>query len=301
MAAPGPTQTAVAIAGADVLRLRLMHSFRAARGSDHALYARLFPDLQTPDQPPPAAVFERDLVPTSFVLEVDGADAGFAYVQVLEGTGYVRQILLEPAFRGRGLGIVLMRECARRFLAAGCATWCLNVRPDNAPAVALYRRCGLRLAYASISVRIAWDRVGALPAGAGAVTPVAPADAARIDAAFGLPPGLAAAQVRHPARVVRQVVQAGECTGFAAFDPSFPGCFPFRARSAAAMRALLDGLRPHALPEHDDIQLVFEDSAALAAALERAGGRRTMEFVHFRGPLAAGADGAPALGPPSQG
>lgn len=260
---------------------------RDATAADYPLYVRLFPDMLTPDEPPPPEAFAADIAPQAFVLCVDGEDAAIGYLEILEEVGYVRQIMVVPEFRGQGLGAELMREAVRRFSAAGCERWCLNVRPDNGPAIALYRRFGLEFAYASTSVRIPWAKVASLPMGGGEVSDAHRDEAVEIERAFGLPSGLVAAQIEHRERVVRVVRDDRTVCGVACFNPAFPGCFPFRARTASHMRALLDALRPSARPELDDIQLVFEDSPDLARALESAGGRRTMDFVHYRGALPA--------------
>lgn len=56
--------------------------------------------------------------------------------------GWVNYLAVDPARRGRGHGRALMAEAERRLLALGCPKLNLQVRADNAAAIAFYERLG---------------------------------------------------------------------------------------------------------------------------------------------------------------
>ncbi|NOU29806.1 MAG: GNAT family N-acetyltransferase, partial [Polyangiaceae bacterium] len=90
-----------------------MRTIRPATAADYEAFARMFPELKTPDPTPSAATWERDLVPTTAIVEEDGAVCGYCYVQTLAEAGYVRHLVVAPEGRGKGLGRV--HERAVRF------------------------------------------------------------------------------------------------------------------------------------------------------------------------------------------
>ncbi len=264
-----------------------MQVMRPATAADYALYARLFPDLHVPDPVPSRDRYERDVVPFAFVCERDGQPVGLALVQPLDAVGYVRQLLVVRERRRQGVGRALLLEAARRFVVAGCGKWCLNVAPDNSSARALYTSLGLNRVHDSAAVRVEWSSTEALPVGGVAVRAARPMDVRPAEAALSLPAGLLERQCELEGRVVIVALDdGGDYRGAASFDPAFPGCAVFRAVSAEDMFALLLALRPAARPGDAELQLVLEDSPALVDALERIGGRRVLDFEHWRGALA---------------
>jgi ribosomal protein S18 acetylase RimI-like enzyme len=56
--------------------------------------------------------------------------------------GWVNYLAVHPDMRGQGLGTCLMREAEAHLLALGCPKLNLQVRADNAQAVAFYHRLG---------------------------------------------------------------------------------------------------------------------------------------------------------------
>ena len=74
-------------------------------------------------------------------------------------------------------------------------------------------------------------------------------------------------------------------TAAAVFDPTFPGAYPFRAKTIDDATSLLHALRPHARPNDDIINVVTEDQEALADALIAIGATVRIETMHMRGPL----------------
>ncbi len=60
---------------------------------------------------------------------------------------------------------------------------------------------------------------------------------------------------------------------------------PFRAEQPELAPALLEAARPHALPQHDWVQLVIENDAALAAAIANGGTALKLEMFHMQGAI----------------
>ena len=261
---------------------------------DYPLFAELFAHLETGDEPPPRERFIADLLAESRILVATGPDgqqqpAGYLYSQVLDGVGYVRQIVLVPAQRGRGLARAALLLLAGELRAAGCTRWCLNVRPDNTPAVALYTSLGMRREYGSVALRLAWSAAAALPPPAEPHQSelLAPMHDAAVEAGFGLLPGQLAG-ARAAGRVLCAVRdEGGAAVAVAVFDPHFPGAFPFRARRPALAQPLLAALRSHARPGDPEVHLVVEGDDPLAEHLLGAGAVVKLRFDHYGGALPA--------------
>ena len=262
---------------------------RPATAADLDHFARLFPDLGVDDPLPTRERWERSLAPDTMFFEEGGAVVAYAYVQTLQAVGYVRHLVVDPAHRGRGVGRAVMDAVAARLRAAGCSRWCLNVKPDNAPALRLYRSAGMEVAYESTAFRFGWDLVERLPRGGRAVIARAaePGEDTAVEDAFGLPAGqLAAARARSGLVLLRLVDPAapGDArVGIASFDPGFPGAFPFRVAASALAAPLLEALRPYARPEPPYMQVVIEDDTALTHALIDAGATVQLSALHLRG------------------
>ena len=71
---------------------------------------------------------------------------GYAIILLQRGTSLARlySFAIEPSYRGRGVGLALLAEAERLAVEQGCAFMRLEVRPDNAAAVARYRAVGYR-------------------------------------------------------------------------------------------------------------------------------------------------------------
>ncbi|MEM9456833.1 MAG: GNAT family N-acetyltransferase [Myxococcota bacterium] len=262
---------------------------RPATTDDYPDFARLFPELATGDPVPAPQIWENEIAPNTVVLEAGDSIAGYVYVQILDGLGYIRHVIVDPAHRGRGFGRVLMQQAAQRIREAGIERWCLNVKPDNIPAVQLYTRVGMTRKHASVSMRMGWAIIERLPPPDEALvtTPLPTDDDAEIERALALPPGLLTQQHGRDDVHLLLCRQGTAPMGMAAFAPQFPGAYPFRANSAAVARALLTAMQPLANPAHDYVQLVFENQPQVATAFDAAGATRFLEFVHFAGDVPA--------------
>lgn len=80
------------------------------------------------------------------VAERDGALVGYAMVGFRTGSalGRVFSLAVDPVQARSGVGRALLDACEARARARGCTAVRLEVRADNAAAVALYRAAGYR-------------------------------------------------------------------------------------------------------------------------------------------------------------
>ncbi|MGH9358143.1 MAG: ribosomal protein S18-alanine N-acetyltransferase [Terriglobia bacterium] len=87
--------------------------------------------------------------PGSVVLVAeDGASTGaigYATVRAICGEAEILHLAVNPAHQHAGVGKAILQEVCRRLRAAGAHTLYLEVRPSNAPALALYRGFGFTL------------------------------------------------------------------------------------------------------------------------------------------------------------
>lgn len=268
-------------------------TLRPARPDDYPAFVALFPELRVDEAVPDAERWWATLGPRTLVIDLDGLVAAYVYFQVLAGSGYIRHVVVHPDHRGRGLGLRLLNAVAERLRDAGCRTWCLNVKPDNTAAIGLYHRVGMRTAYSSAAVRFTWDLVDRLPDCDLSLTtcPIDPAEDAAIERALGLPSGQLADHRRVPTRIDLRLRDPADPQdlglGLASFVPTFPGAFPFRVARPSLARPLLAGMRTHALPHLDHVQVVIEGDEPLLAQLVAAGARIHMTFLHLEGPVPA--------------
>jgi GNAT superfamily N-acetyltransferase len=253
---------------------------RDATLADYDAYVELARELHTGDPVPSRERFAVDLRPRMMIAEDDAGVLGYALVEEMANVGYIRNIVSTPSRRRTGVGVALMEAIRVRFQAAGATTWCLNVMPDNTPAVGLYERFGLRMAYRSTILRL--PSSVALPPTSRTLVPAFAEHDAAIEAKFRLLPGqLASAR----AKSGRHVLQLDE-DGVFVFFPAMPGAFPFRLVApdlAATAIALLRTYAP--IPGAMFMQVGVEDDDALVAEVKRLGAYVERELLHLRGAL----------------
>jgi ribosomal-protein-alanine N-acetyltransferase len=81
--------------------------------------------------------------PGMFGMAVEGdPTAGFVLCRVMAGEAEVLTIAVEPAARGKGLGLMLMTAAIDGARALGAESLFLEVAVDNPVAAGLYRRLG---------------------------------------------------------------------------------------------------------------------------------------------------------------
>lgn len=78
-----------------------------------------------------------------YVVAEDGRDlVGYAGLMAVEAHGDVQTLAVAPAAQGRGIGARLLTDLLEEAARRGCRDVQLEVRADNAAALALYRRFG---------------------------------------------------------------------------------------------------------------------------------------------------------------
>ena len=124
---------------------------RPARPDDASAMARLFAavagERDRIGTEPPVDVDERTehfarSAASSMVAEAGDRIVGMANVDVGRfGAGDIG-MLVDAGWRGRGVGSGLLQAAIEWARAEGLHKLCLEVFPTNAPALALYRKCG---------------------------------------------------------------------------------------------------------------------------------------------------------------
>ncbi|HEY3545774.1 MAG TPA: GNAT family N-acetyltransferase [Propionicimonas sp.] len=77
-------------------------------------------------------------------FDVNDAIIGVATFSRVAEMSDLNRVIVHPEFRGRGIGASLVRAGLDWASAVGARRMLLEVRPDNEPAVALYRRLGFQ-------------------------------------------------------------------------------------------------------------------------------------------------------------
>lgn len=268
-------------------------TIRRATANDYGVYRVLFRELGIDDPIPSSDRFAVELVPRTLIYERDGAAIGYVNYDRLAANGYVRNLVVAPDARGGGVGAALMTAAADQLRARGVKDeWHLNVKADNAAAIRLYERFGMRVQHRSVALRFAWANLDRLPASDAAVTvlPVLDGDDDDIERALGILAGrLQMARTRQDRVTIQLRDEQLAPVGVACFDPAFPGAFPFCAARPELAGMLLRALAPRARPGDVELQIVIEDDDALADALMAAGAIVRMRLLHYAGPLPGGA------------
>jgi ribosomal-protein-alanine N-acetyltransferase len=254
---------------------------RPATPDDYGFFAELHVLLATGDPVPSASAWAQRMMPTSWIYERNAEPVGYAFTQPLKPTAYVRNVMVATRAQGQGVGRFLMQHQAQWLKGLGCTSWVLNVKPDNEPALRLYRGVGMRERFSSTAVRLQWSSVDKLADARATVRPLEPHEDAAAERTFDVVPGLLSAL--RTGSHVHGVERDGQLVGVARFDPHFPGVMPLRLRDNALARPLLESFRPFA--RHDWVQLFVEGDPPLAAALQSADAKKLMDVLHFSGPL----------------
>ena len=78
---------------------------------------------------------------------------------------YLEDLFVQPAHRGKGAGVALMRELARRAVDAECRRFVWAVLDWNEPAIAFYERLGAKVMRQWLTTRIEGDALASLARG----------------------------------------------------------------------------------------------------------------------------------------
>ena len=91
-------------------------------------------------------VFYYKLSPETFiVVECSSNVVGYA-IGLIEGdVGHIISLAVDPKFRGRGLGKLLLRELEKRLVSAGAKVFKLEVSVNNLIALRMYTSLGYRV------------------------------------------------------------------------------------------------------------------------------------------------------------
>jgi ribosomal protein S18 acetylase RimI-like enzyme len=256
---------------------------RDARPEDHALFCRFHDELGVRDPAPDAAWWAPHLAAGAFFVEEGGEAVAFAAAFPREDAGHVLHVIVAPAHRGRGLGRVLLDEAARRLRAAGCRRWYLNVIEGNAPALALYRRYGMRTAHVAVSLRFEDDVVEALAGARGVeVAELSDAEARAAEERYGL----CAGATNRPPGIGVGAWRALSMRGATRFVASTARSAPFKVDDAGVVRPLLDGMRAR-LPAGSAVKIVLEGQEEIAGWLVKHGAIEELRLLHLAGELPA--------------
>ncbi len=252
---------------------------RPAEASDHAVFARLFTELQTDEQVPSAAVFEREMMATTRIAENNGAGVGYVYFRPLVDFLHLSQLVTVPEVRRMGVARALMGAVVAEARLAECAFLSLNVLASNVSAIALYASLGFSFAYPSRGLDVPWSTADG--ADALVARPIEPSDDATFEREEHLPSGVLKAQRAQRGRFLRCVeTKTGRALGVLVHEG--PRLSVFRATDLAHARALLRALRPFAQGEDVPVRLVVENNAELADALIAAGAVQKLEMRHMQ-------------------
>lgn len=257
---------------------------RPARDEDYKAYTRLLTQLGTGDPAPPPSRWTDEIRGQTLCAERDGAVLGYVFGQSLAGVGYVRNLVTDLPARRQGVGAALMRAIAARFRADGCVRWCLNVKPDNVAARALYERIGMAEVLASTVVRLAWRDVARLPRADDVVTGPLDEDVDAVPGLSLLPGELAAARAL-PGRVFAMARRGDDVVGVAGFDPAFAGSPLFRVVDPDVARPLLEALAPCAPAGDERLRVYVEGQPGVRDVLVDAGGEVVMRVLRLEGHL----------------
>lgn len=257
---------------------------RAAIAADYEAYARLFGELGIDDPVPSRERFASDLARRIIVATAGGDVVGYLLFEILDDTGYVRNVVSDPAHRRGGVGVALMSVARERFVRAGATGWCLNVKADNVAALRLYEKCGMGPRYRSTVLRLPREIVLSRDPTL-ALVHVPPETDAVVETAFRLLPGQLASARKKPARMVVQLVRRDDILGVGVFVPTIPGAFPWKLAAPEHAATFLALLREHAPDEAPFLQIVAEDDEALAARVLELGAYVRIEMLHMSGAL----------------
>jgi GNAT superfamily N-acetyltransferase len=255
---------------------------RPAAPGDYEAITILTQQLGVDDPVPALDTWLRHHMSQIRVYDRDGVVLGYTNTQRLAVAGHVLHLVVAEQARRGGIGYALMREVAARLAADGVADWHLNVKADNAPAIGLYERLGMRPQYRTAVVRVPWDAAlpeDPAPAVAGIL---APGDDAEVERAFGLLAGRLAVQRSRVDRVLLELREGGAVAGVAILNPSL-GCMPFRVVRPTLAAGLIRAVRPHAPVDWTELQLVVENDDALADVLVAAGAQVKLRLIHYAG------------------
>lgn len=79
---------------------------------------------------------------TYLVAEIDGRVVGCCGVTNVSGDGEIDNVVVDEAYRNRGIATAMLEETLRQGRAMGVEAFTLEVRVSNAPAIHIYEKAG---------------------------------------------------------------------------------------------------------------------------------------------------------------
>jgi ribosomal protein S18 acetylase RimI-like enzyme len=266
---------------------------REATADDYALFLRFWDQLEIDQTPPSARYWVKHVRRDIIFLDVDRTTVAYALCRPYGARGDIRQIVVDPAWRRRGVGLRLMEVVRARLQAAGCTSWALEVKESNTPAIALYHRAGMRELARISTLRADRDTLARWRSQRSPdvrVTPAGPADDQALEATFRLLPGhLARLRASRPHEPVFQLHRSTTLAGMARWWPEIQDgvglLFPFEAQSVGQTGALVDVALSTGIPSNLREVELFVRTPRLAQDLLTAGARIHERFLEMGGPL----------------
>jgi len=259
---------------------------RAARPEDYDAFIPFWAQLGLEQGPPPRERWVEHLAPSTIFLEEGGRLAAYNLSFAFGARGDVRQVVVDRAFRRRGVGKQLMAAVAAKLRAAGCREWRLEVVAGNAAAIALYRAVGMRPLRDLHAVKIARadaEAFAATASGPRRVEPVTADDDPALEAALDLGAGQLARWRTYRAHC--PMIRVGHDAVTHVWHDFMPGCallFPFVAPDAQTAAHLLATTLTLAKADRFELALC---QPHLHAALVAAGAVDHEHQLEMAGPL----------------
>jgi len=102
-------------------------------------------------------------VKKTFVVEHEGILIATASVRLLPdrfpGSGYIHWVGVDPAYRGRQLGQIVVLATLYDFVLQGCRDAVLETEDFRLPAIRIYRKLGFTPVYLNDSHRERWAKI----------------------------------------------------------------------------------------------------------------------------------------------
>jgi len=295
---------------------------RSAIPSDYNGFVKLWPTLNDMNPPPLQERWEKEMMPTSLVAEHHGNNnsgttniAGYVWWTVTGSPtpveGQIKYIMVDTSCRRQGVATALLQAVTKKFKEEyKCRRWRLHVRPENQPAVSLYRKLGLERMFGAAEVHLKWSCLSKLTwsssEGAASSFKVAdclpvgsPEEEAALESAFALPSGVFREAREFGGRIplqLRSTASDTTCTatesdggqlllGCCIFDPAFPGAYPFCVTRPEFAKPLLEEMEKHHDRARDDFFLLVENQETLIEALVAAGAKVEIDLDCYSGRL----------------
>lgn len=261
---------------------------RPAHPDDYEAFTRFWVQLTVQQQPPTKERWVETLCPnTSFLVAEDGALVAYNLSFAFGARGDVRQVVVDTAWRNRGIGRLLMGLVADRLRGLGCTEWHLEVKADNAPGIRLYESVGMRALFPIEQLELPVDvaeRFAATRTGSPEIVLVEPADDAALEADLDL--GRGQIQRWRTARVGMPLIRIGTTALTQVWHDFLPAralLFPFHAPTPNLAAHLVAAAFTH-MPAPKPLEICVITPAVHTAMLA-AGARQMERQIEYGGSL----------------